>query len=202
MEVSDSSPPGVILSHVPHPSSYFSGAQNCSKVIQGYSNLKSNSKQYGDVQVIPKFSASALIFIVWYSALLHVLLWLRSQHIFKKQPSTALFHSWSSWYTECLVNDLGGGPRVVVSTAAFHARVRGSVPGLGCLKETKLFLPHPRVKVSIVGSLRDREVAYSASDSQGSNFESCVGGQCHLNHLTILRRFSWPSLAYMCTKMA
>ena len=23
----------------------------------------------------------------------------------------------------------GGGPRVVVSTAAFHARVRGSVPG-------------------------------------------------------------------------
>ena len=69
---------------------------------------------------------------------------------------------------------MGGGPRVVVSTAAFHARVRGSVPGLGGLKETKLFLPHPRVKVSIVGSLRDREVAYSASDRQGSNFESCV----------------------------
>ena len=33
---------------------------------------------------------------------------------------------------------------------------------------------HPRVKVSIVGSLRDREVACSASDRQGSNFESCV----------------------------
>ena len=32
----------------------------------------------------------------------------------------------------------GGGPRVVVSTAAFHARVRGSVPGLGGLKETKM----------------------------------------------------------------
>ena len=69
---------------------------------------------------------------------------------------------------------MGGGPRVVFSTAAFHARVRGSVPGLGGLKETKLFLPHPRVKVSIVGSLRDREVACSASDRQGSNFESCV----------------------------
>ena len=68
----------------------------------------------------------------------------------------------------------GGGPRVVVSTAAFHARVRGSVPGLGGLKETKMFLPHPRVKVSIVGSLRDREVACSASDRQGLNFESCV----------------------------
>ena len=68
----------------------------------------------------------------------------------------------------------GRGPRVVVSTAAFHARVRGSVPGLGGLKETKMFHPHPRVKVSIVGSLRDREVACSASDRQGSNFESCV----------------------------
>ena len=62
----------------------------------------------------------------------------------------------------------------MVSTAAFHARVRGSVPGLGGLKETKMFFPHPRVKVSIVGSLRDREVACSALDRQGSNFEFCV----------------------------
>ena len=77
--------------------------------------------------------------------------------------------------TWCLIKAFwGGGPRVVVSTAAFHARVRGSVPGLGGFKETKMFLPHPRVKVSIVGSLCDREVAYSASDRQGSNFESCV----------------------------
>ena len=37
-----------------------------------------------------------------------------------------------------------------------------------------MFLPHPRVKVTIVGSLRDLEVACSASDRQGSNFESCV----------------------------
>ena len=37
-----------------------------------------------------------------------------------------------------------------------------------------MFLPHPREKLSIVGSLRDREVACSASDRQGSNFESCV----------------------------
>ena len=32
---------------------------------------------------------------------------------------------------------VGGGPMVVVSTAAFHARVRGSFPGYGGLKETK-----------------------------------------------------------------
>ena len=63
-----------------------------------------------------------------------------------------------------------GGPGVVVSTAAFHARVRGSVPGLGGLKETKMY--------------------------------PVSGEQCHLIHLTILRRFSWPSLAYMCTKVA
>ena len=80
----------------------------------------------------------------------------------------------SSWHQLRLQLVPGGGPRVVVSTAAFHARVRGSVPGLGGFKETKMFLPHPRVKVSIVGSLRDREVACSASDRQGSNFESCV----------------------------
>ena len=47
---------------------------------------------------------------------------------------------------------LGGGPRVVVSTGAFHARVRGSVPGCGGLQETKMFLLHPRVKLSIVGA--------------------------------------------------
>ena len=35
-------------------------------------------------------------------------------------------------------SETGGGPRVVVSTAAFHARDRGSVPGLGGLKETKI----------------------------------------------------------------
>ena len=89
---------------------------------------------------------------------------------------------------------VGGGPRVVVSTAAFHARVRCSVPGLDGLKETKMFLPHPRVKVSIVGSLRDREVACSASDHQGSNFESCVwrtvSSQSHPPQEVLLAQFS------------
>ena len=31
---------------------------------------------------------------------------------------------------------------------------------------------------------------------------SVSGGQCLLIHLTILRRFSWHSLAYMCKKVA
>ena len=62
----------------------------------------------------------------------------------------------------------------MVSTAAFPARVWGSFPGLGFLKETKMFVPHPLVKLSIVGSLLDRELACSASDLQGLYFDSCV----------------------------
>ena len=50
---------------------------------------------------------------------------------------------------------MGGGPSVVVSTAAFNARVRGSFPGVGGLKETQMFLPNPLVK------LRNGEVACS-----------------------------------------
>ena len=55
------------------------------------------------------------------------------------------------------VNLLGGGPRVVVSTAAFHASVRLFVSRSRRFeKTTKMFLPHPLVKLSIVGDLRDR----------------------------------------------
>ena len=62
----------------------------------------------------------------------------------------------------------------MVSTAAFHTGVRGSFNGLGGFKETKMFFSHPLVTLRIVGSLCDREVAYSASDLQDFNFESCV----------------------------
>ena len=83
----------------------------------------------------------------------------------------------------------------MVSTAAFHARVRGSFPGLGGLKETKGFLPHPLVKLSIVGSLCDREVACSVSGRQSLNFESCVwrAVSSHSSHLpqeVLLTQFS------------
>ena len=48
-------------------------------------------------------------------------------------------------------------------------------------------------RFSIVESLRDREVACSATDRQGSKFLNPVsGGQCHLIHLTNLMR---PTLA-------
>ena len=91
---------------------------------------------------------------------------------------------WFSFYV-CfvflLVDFVGGDPRVVVSTAAFHARVRGLFPGL---KETKTILPHSLVKVSIVGNLRDRKGAFSASDLQGLNFEFCVWRRTVSSHLS------------------
>ena len=89
---------------------------------------------------------------------------------------------------------LGRGPRVVVSTAAFHARVRGSVPGLGGLKETKNVSSPSTCESQYCG-----EPPWPRGSVLGLR---PPGGQCHLNYLTILRRFSWPSLAYMCTKVA
>ena len=46
-------------------------------------------------------------------------------------------HAWRSVHTRVrqLTPMLGRCPRVVVSTAAFHARVPGWFPGLGGLKE-------------------------------------------------------------------
>ena len=90
--------------------------------------------------------------------------------LYSEGPLVRRFNSPKVFAFQRFDGSMGGGPRVVVSTAAFYARVRGSVPCLGGLKETKMFLPHPRVKLSIVGSLRDRELACSASDHQGSNF--------------------------------
>ena len=51
-------------------------------------------------------------------------------------------------------------------------------------------------RFNITENARDREVACSDSDRQGSISDRVSGGQCHLIHLTIPRRFSWPSLAY------
>ena len=49
--------------------------------------------------------------------------------------------AWSPINSLWLNVAMGRGTRIVVSTAAFHSRARGSVPGLGGLKETKCFFP-------------------------------------------------------------
>ena len=50
----------------------------------------------------------------------------------------------------------GRGPMVDVSTAAFHAKARGSFPSLGGWKGTKMFLLHSLVKVSWGASVTER----------------------------------------------
>ena len=55
-----------------------------------------------------------------------------------------------------------------------------------------MFLPHALVKLNIVGCLRDRAVACSASDRQGPNFEFCVwrAVSSHHPHKVLLAQFS------------
>ena len=58
-----------------------------------------------------------------------------------------------------------------------------------------MFLPHPRVKVSIMGSPRDREVACSASDRQGPEFrilclEAVSSQSSHHPQEVLLAQFS------------
>ena len=90
----------------------------------------------------------------------------------------------------------GGGPRGVVSTAAFHARVRGSVPGLGVLTKKCFFPIH--VWNSLLWGASVTEMYRTWPQTARVRISNPVsGGQCHLIHLTILRRFSWPSLAYV-----
>ena len=75
------------------------------------------------------------------------------------------------------------------------------------------FEPHSgllltRKKINIVGSLRDREVVSSASDRQGSNFESCVRRalSSHRSHhpqkillaqLSLYVHNGWPKTSFM-----
>ena len=43
---------------------------------------------------------------------------------------------------------------------------------------------------------------YIQTKLPGESSQGSVRGQCHLTHLTILGRFSWPNLACMCTEVA
>ena len=65
----------------------------------------------------------------------------RRPNVFDVGPTLYKCHTNVLFLLGTYIDKQGGGPRVVVSTAAFHARARGSVPGLGGLKETKCFFP-------------------------------------------------------------
>ena len=88
---------------------------------------------------------------------------------------------------------LGGGPRVVVSTAAFHASVRGSFPGLGGLKKNKNVSSPSTRKTQYCGEpLSPRG---SVLGLRPPGFKFCVwrAVSSHSSHHP-LRRFSWPNL--------
>ena len=73
------------------------------------------------------------------------------------------------------------------------SEIAGSSPALAFkFQRNKMFLPRSLVKIQYCG-----EPPWETARARISNSES--GGQSPLIHLTILRRFSWPSLAYMCT---
>ena len=81
---------------------------------------------------------------------------------------------------------------------------RGFAPhsGLQLLKKQNVSSPLTRNQVMIQllwgTSVTDRWCAWTQT-ARAPISNSVSGGQCHL---IILSRFSWPSLAYMCTKVA
>ena len=77
-------------------------------------------------------------------------------------------------YVDWIITDMKHSTIELVIELPFTPEFGVRFPYSTVWKKQQMFIPHPRVKVSIVGSFRDREVACSASDRQGSNFKSCV----------------------------
>ena len=80
------------------------------------------------------------------------------------------------WLERSLAGIQGGGPGAVVKAAGllWKSEIAGSNPALSFkLQRNQMFRPCLLVNIQYCGD-RDREVASSASDRQGSNFESYV----------------------------
>ena len=98
----------------------------------------------------------------------------------------------------------GRGPGVVVKGACLGSRRSRVCAPLwpSSFKETNVSCPLTRKDSILWGaSVTERQRARpQTARARISNQVS--GGQCHLIHLTIFKRFSWLNLAYMCTKVA
>ena len=95
----------------------------------------------------------------------------------------------------------GRGPRCLLGNSGD----RGFEPRCGIQvskKQTVSSLFTRKDSILWGASVTEKLVASSVSDRQGSNFEPVSREKCHLIHLTIIRRFPWPSLAYMSAKVA
>ena len=103
-----------------------------------------------------------------------------------------------SWQIALSTVCIGRGPRVVVSTAAFHARIRGSVPGLGGLKETKNVSSPSTCESQYCGKPPWPRDSVLGLRPPGLKFRMlCLEDSV----ISILRRFSWPSSAYRWPKV-
>ena len=86
------------------------------------------------------------------------------------------------------------GSGAVVKAVCLDSRRSGLEPQSGppSFKETKCFFPAHWLRFNIVGEFRPRQEACSASDRQGSNFESCAWRAVSSHHpqKVLLAQFS------------
>ena len=99
------------------------------------------------------------------------------------------------------VDSYHGGPDAVVKLPAWKVGDRGIVPRSGIQVSKK-----QNVKIQYCGGTSLPRGSVLGFSSSGLEFQIMCpdsGGQCHPIYLTILRRFSWPSLAclYMHTPL-
>ena len=87
--------------------------------------------------------------------------------------------------------------------AAWKVGDRGFEPHSGLLVSKKQNVSSPLTRKDSIlwGAFLDERYRVWPQTSRARISNPVSGGQCHLTHLTILRKFSWPSLAYMCTKV-
>ena len=98
------------------------------------SNLDGMQQNYLYNTVLTTFLVGRLGKKYWENVSSRFLLIYKSEH----NSAVSLWDGSKLFYdSKLLITNIVGGPRVVVSTVAFHARVRGSVPSLSGLKETK-----------------------------------------------------------------
>ena len=97
---------------------------------------------------------------------------------------------------------LKGGPGVVVKSSCLESWRSRSELRSGIQVSKKQIVSSP-LTFNIVRSLCDREVDCARPQTPRARISYPVSvGKCLLIHLTILRRFSWSSLAYIYTNVA
>ena len=106
---------------------------------------------------------------------------------YERLTSTVGRWPWCSGYT-CLLE---------------KSEIAGSNPtGLQVSRKQNVSTPLTREHLILCGASVTERWRARPQTARARNSNPVSGRQYHLIHFTILRRFSWPSLAYMCTKVA